>query len=250
MIHGMWGGSWCWDNYKTFFEKRGYHCVTTTLRHHDINPMAHPDSMLGTTSLLDYVNDLQQEILQLNMKPIVMGHSMGGLLAQILGSRNLAKALVLLTPAPPSGIMSLSPGTIKSFWNVLTKWGFWKTANRQIFDGAVYSILHLMPEDQQKIIFDKFVYESGRAESEIGFWFLDSQRASSVNASKIKCPMLVISGSEDRITPASIVEKIAKKYEPLSTYRSFENHAHWLIGEPGWQEIADYISTWLDNISR
>jgi len=250
MIHGMWGGSWCWDNYKIFFEKRGYHCVTTTLRHHDINPIAHPDSMLGTTSLLDYVNDLEQEILQLNMKPIVMGHSMGGLLAQILGSRDLAKALVLLTPAPPSGIMSLSLGTIKCFWSVLAKWGFWKIANRQIFDEAVYSLLHLMPEDQQKIIFDKFVYESGRAASEIGFWFLDSQRASSVDASKIKCPMLVISGSEDRITPANIVEKIAKKYEPLSTYRSFENHAHWLIGEPGWQEIADYISAWLDNISR
>lgn len=250
MIHGMWGGSWCWDNYKTFFEKRGYHCVTTTLRHHDINPTAHPDSMLGTTSLLDYVNDLEQEILQLNMKPIVMGHSMRGLLAQILGSRDLAKALVLLTPAPPSGIMSLSPGTIKSFWNVLAKWEFWKTANRQIFDGAVYSMLHLMLEDQKKIIFDKFVYESGRAASEIGFWFLDSQRASSVDASKIKCPMLVISGSEDRITPASVVEKIAKKYEPLSTYKSFDNHAHWVIGEPGWQEIADYISAWLDNISR
>ncbi len=250
MIHGMWGGSWCWDNYKTFFEKRGYHCVTTTLRHHDINPTAHPDSMLGTTSLLDYVNDLEQEILQLNMKPIVMGHSMGGLLAQILGSRDLAKALVLLTPAPPSGIMSLSPGTIKSFWNVLAKWEFWKTANRQIFDGAIYSMLHLMPEDQQKIIFDKFVYESGRAASEIGFWFLDSKRASSVDASKIKCPMLVISGSEDRITPASVIEKIAKIYEPLSTYKSFDNHAHWVIGEPGWQEIADYISAWLDNISR
>jgi pimeloyl-ACP methyl ester carboxylesterase len=235
---------------KFFFENRGYHCVTTTLRHHDINPMAHPDSMLGKTSLLDYVNDLEQEILQLNMEPIVMGHSMGGLLAQILGSRDLAKALVLLTPAPPSGIMSLSPGTIKCFWNVLAKWGFWKTANRQIFDEAVYSLLHLMPEDQQKIIFDKFVYESGRAASEIGFWFLDSKRASYVDSIKIKCPVLVISGSEDRITPATIVEKIAKKYEPLSTYRSFENHAHWVIGEPGWQEIADYISEWLDNISR
>jgi len=246
----MWGGSWCWDNYKTFFENKGYHCVTTTLRHHDMNPAAHPDSMLGTTSLLDYVNDLQQEILQLNMKAIVMGHSMGGLLAQILGSRDLAKALVLLTPAPPSGILSLNPSTIKSFWGILTKWGFWETANRQLFNEAVYSILHLMPEDQQKIIFDKFVYESGWAASEIGFWFLDSKRASAVDASKIKCPMLVISGSEDRITPASIVEKIAKKYEPLSTYRSFDNHAHWVIGEPGWQEIADYISAWLDNISR
>ncbi len=248
MIHGMWGGSWSWDNYKTFFEKRGYHCITTTLRHHDINPLAPPDSMLGTTSLLDYVNDLEQEILQLGTKPIVMGHSMGGLLAQILASRDLAKALVLLTPAAPSGILSLSPSSIKSFWSVLTKWGFWKTPNRQNFNEAVYSLLHLMPTDQQKIIFDKFVYESGRAATEMGFSFLDPHKTASVDASKVTCPVLVIAGSEDRITPAVVVEKIAKKYEPLSTYKCFDDHAHWVIGEPGWQEIAGFVSAWLDDV--
>jgi len=246
----MWGGSWCWDDYKTFFEKKGYHCVAPTLRYHDINPMSQPDSMLGTTSLIDYVDDLEKEILQLDTKPIVMGHSMGGLLAQILGSRNLAKSLVLLTPAPPSGITSFSPSTVKSFWGIFSKWGFWETPNHQMFDDAVYSLLNLMPTDQQKTIFDKFVYESGRATAEIGFYFLDQNKASSVDASKIKCPILVVSGSEDRITPANMVEKIAKKYEPLSTYKLFENHGHWVIGEPGWQEIANYVSEWLDNISN
>jgi len=245
MIHGMWGGSWCWDNYKDFLEKKGYHCVTATLRHHDTDPEDRPDTKLGTTSLLDYAKDLEQEILQLESKPIVMGHSMGGLLAQILGSRDLTEALVLLTPASPCGILSIRPSVIKSFWSILTKWGFWKTPHHQTFDEAVYSLLHLMPEDQQKIIFDKFVCESGRAATEIGFWFLDPKKASYVDASKVKCPVLVISGSKDRITPAVITEKIAKKYKPLSTYKSFANHAHWVIGEPGWQEIAGYVSEWL-----
>ena len=248
MIHGMWGGSWCWDNYKSFFEEKDYKCVTTTLRHHDINPMAPPDSMLGTTSLLDYVNDLEQEILQLGTKPIVMGHSMGGLLAQILGSRDLAKALVLLTPAAPSGILSIRPTVLKCFWNIFNKWDFWETANHQNFNEAVYSLLHLMPTDQQKTIFDKFVYESGRAATEIGFSFLDPHKTASVDATKVKCPVLVIAGSEDRITPATVVEKIAIKYGPLSTYKCFEDHAHWVIGEPEWQEIAGFVSTWLDDV--
>lgn len=248
MIHGMWGGSWCWDNYKDFLEKKGYQCITTALRHHDMNPGDHPDPELGTTSLLDYAKDLEQEILQLESKPIVMGHSMGGLLAQILGSRDLAKALVLLTPASPYGILSIRPSVIKSFWGILKKWGFWKTANRLTFDEAVYSSLHLLPEDQQKIIYDKFVYESGRAATEMGLWFLNPKKASYVDASKIKCPMLVISGSEDRITPTVVTEKIAKKYKPVSTYKSFTNHAHLVIAEPGWQEIADYVSEWLDHL--
>lgn len=115
MIHGMWGGAWYWDNYKSFFEAKGYRCVTTTLRFHDMDPKKIPNPQLGTTSLLDYAGDLEEEIQQLGVKLIVMGHSMGGLLAQILGSRGLAKALVLLTPAAPSGIMALKPSVIKSF---------------------------------------------------------------------------------------------------------------------------------------
>ena len=121
MIHGMWGGPWYWENYKNLLEKEGYRCITTTLRFHNMYPKEALNLQLGTTSLLDYVSDLEQEIKQLGVKPIVMGHSMGGLLAQILGSRGLAKALVLLCPAPPAGIMALKPSVIKSFWSVQTK---------------------------------------------------------------------------------------------------------------------------------
>ena len=77
MIHGMWGGPWYWGNYKSFFEKEDYRCVTTTFRFHDMDPKELPDPQLGTTSLLDYVRDLEKEIHQLNAPPILMGHSMG-----------------------------------------------------------------------------------------------------------------------------------------------------------------------------
>jgi pimeloyl-ACP methyl ester carboxylesterase len=66
---------------------------------------------------------------------------MGGLLAQILGSRGLVKALVLLAPAPPSGIMILRPSVIKTFWSAQRKWGFWKKPFRLTFNEVTYSIL-------------------------------------------------------------------------------------------------------------
>jgi pimeloyl-ACP methyl ester carboxylesterase len=248
MIHGMWGGPGYWGNYKSLFEKEGYRYVTTTLRFHDMDPKDAPDPQLGTTSLLDYAEDLEQEIQQLGVKPIVMGHSMGGLLAQILGSRGLAKALVLLTPASPAGIMAMMPSVIKSFWSVQTKWGFWKKPMRQTFNEAVYSMLHLLPPDEQKEAYDKFVYESGRSASEIGYWLFDSKRASKVDKSKVTCPVLVIAGAEDRITPASVVRQVAKKYKAVSTYKEFKNHAHWVVAEPGWQEIAEYVAGWLEQV--
>lgn len=246
MIHGMWCGSWVWENYERFFEKQGYDCVTTTLRHHDMNPQDDPDPQLGTTSLLDYAEDLEREIQQLGVTPIVMGHSMGGLLAQILASRGMAKALVLLAPAPPAGIFALTPSVIKSLWSVQTTWGFWKKPIRQTFSEAVYSLLHLLPPDEQNETYDKFVYESGRAFSEIGYWFLDPNDASSVGESKVACPVLVIAGTEDRVTPASVVRQVAKKYEAVSTYKEFRKHAHWVLAEPGWEEIAEYVADWLD----
>ena len=243
MIHGMWGSGWHWENYKGLFEAKGYRCLTPTLRFHDIDPGEEPDPRLGTTSLLDYAEDLESEINELDETPILMGHSMGGLLAQILGIRGLAKALVLLTPASPRGINALKFSVIKSFAGPLTTWGFWRKANKISFKAYIYAVLHLMSHEEHREIYDKCVYESGRAASEIGFWQFDKNRAAEVDESKVTCPVLVIAGREDRITPASVVKKVAEKYD--ATYKELSNHAHWVVGEPGWEEIAEYVAGWL-----
>ena len=61
---------------------------------------------------------------------------------------------------------------------------------------------------------------------------------------KVTCPVLVISGGLDRITPAKFVKKVADKYN--ADYEEFKDHAHWVIGEPKWDEVAQYASDWLD----
>jgi len=245
MIHGMFCGGWAWENYKAFFESKGYRCITPTLRYHNIAHDDFPHPQLGTTSLLDYVHDLEEEIRKLDTPPILMGHSMGGLLAQILAARSSAESLVLLTPAAPRGIMALKCTVIRSFWDELTTYGFWKQPVKGTLENAIYSTLHLVPPENQKEIFDKFVYESGRAAWEIGFWLLDKNRSSEVDESRITCPVLVIAGTEDRLTPPSVVRKIAAKYGKVSTYKEFAGHAHWVLGEPGWKDIAQYIYDWL-----
>ncbi len=244
MIHGMWGGAWYWEKFRNIFEAKGYRCVAVNLPYHDMDPKGIPDPRLGTTSLIDYAGFLEKEIAKLDSKPILMGHSMGGLLAQILSARSLAKSIVLLTPASPSGIIALAPSVIKSFWSVMSKWNFWNKPMRQTFSEAVYSMLSMLPENEQKETYDRFVYESGRAAFEIGYWLLDSKNASKVDASRVTCPVLVIAGSKDNITPTSVVRKVAAKYKG-ATYKEFENHAHWIMAEPECQEVAEYIDGWL-----
>jgi pimeloyl-ACP methyl ester carboxylesterase len=124
MIHGMWGTGSHWENFKDFFSREGYRCVIPSLRFHDMDPKGVPDPKLGTTSLLDYAEDLEKLIRELDVMPIIMGFSMGGLLAQILGSRGLARALVLLSPAPPHGINALKLSVAINFRSALMRWGF------------------------------------------------------------------------------------------------------------------------------
>ena len=241
MIHGMMGGGWYWENYRSYFEGRGYKCVTPTLRFHDVDPNEPPSPELGSTSLLDYVQDLTQEIEKLDERPTLMGHSMGGLLAQILGSRGLGEALVLLTPAAPAGINMLRPTVIKTFWSAQRQWGFWRKPFRLPLEAATYSMLQLFTPEEQKDLYSKFVYESGRAATEIGYWFLDPRGASRVDESRITCPVLVVGGAQDRITPHPAVRRVAEKYRTVSTYKLFADHSHWVVSEPGWQEVAEYV---------
>lgn len=244
MIHGMWGGAWYWENYVNYFGEKGYRCVTTTLRHHDLAPTDTPDPRLGTTSLQEYAADLEAEIRGLDEPPIIMGHSMGGLLTQILGSWGLGQKLVLLAPAAPAGILALTPSVVRSFLSVMTRWNWWNKPMQQSYKEASYSMLHLFPEAERQAVYDRFVYESGRAAFEIGFALVDGRKASRVDESKVTAPMLVIGGAQDRITPVGSIRKIAKKYNAY--YQEFPNHAHWLPGEPGWQEVAEYIAGWLE----
>jgi pimeloyl-ACP methyl ester carboxylesterase len=245
MIHGMCCGGWFWENFRDFFMQAGYRCLAPTLRYHDVDPAAGPHPHVGTVSLLDYAEDLENQIRQLETRPIIMGHSMGGLLAQILGSRGLGRALVLLTPAPPAGITVLKPSVLRGFQSGLTRWGFWRKPFRQTFAEAEYSVLNRMPAERRLEVFSRFVYDSGRAACEIGFWFFDAKKAARVDGGVVRCPVLVVAGAQDRMTPASICRQVAAKYAAVATYKEFGDHSHWVTAEPGWHDIAQYVADWL-----
>jgi len=245
MIHGMWVGAWYWENYATFFGHRGYRCVAPYLRHHDVPAGSKAPEGLGGTSLLDYLRDLEDDIMELGEKPILFGHSMGGLLVQMLAERGLAKAAVLIAPAPPAGINALKWSVLKCFLGPILKLKFLNRPHKLSFRASAYGVLHLLRAQEQERIYSRCVWESGRAAREIGFWPLDIRQVSRVDESKVTCPMLVIGSSEDRITPPAVTKKVAEKYRHVSTYREFEGHAHWILGEDGWEEVAGYIAGWL-----
>ena len=247
MIHGMWGSGDIWDNYKIFFEAQGYRVITPTLRLHGENYRAVAPQALGTVSILDYAADLERDIRALDEKPIIIGHSMGGLIGQILASRGLAEKLVLLTSAPPAGILALRPSSTRTFLSVLSTWGFWKKPMRLTFEEAKYGILGLLSPQEQAAEYAKYCFESGQAAYEIAFWLLDRKKATHVDTASVTCPVLVIAGGKDKIVPASVVKQIAQKYEKTTavTFKLYPEQAHAIQRQKGWQDIAGFVADWL-----
>jgi len=246
MIHGMWGQGAHWSKWRAYFEARGWHCLTPTLRYHDSAPGAPPHPALGTTSLRDYVTDLERGIRALEEPPVVIGHSLGGLLAQLLAARGLGRRTVLLHSAAPAGVLVLSGSVIRSFASCLTRWGFWRKPHLATFNELVFSTLHQLPPEEQWAVYRTFVPESGRVIFESGLSLLDRSRASEVDAAKVTTPMLVVTGSADRIVPPSVVRKVAEKYRAVADFREFPGQAHWVLGQPGWEQVAESVLEWIE----
>lgn len=241
-IHGMWCSPEVFDPYRKFFTDLGYECHVPPLRHHA--EQKQPLEAVGRLSILDYANDLEAFIRTLPQKPIIIGHSMGGLLAQVLCARDLVDKAVLLCPASPAGIHALKPSVLKTFIGVMARWAFWRKPQKLSPATARYALFNRLSGQTAQDAYLQMRYESGRAAFEIGMWLIDPNKATRVNPAEVTQPLLVVSGEDDRITPASINKKVAARYRHAE-YRCYPKHAHWLISEPGWEVIARDVADWL-----
>lgn len=240
MIHGAFCGPWSLDGLKAKFEAAGYSVTAPWLRFHDQSPLP---AALGTTGLLDYAADLEDEIAALAAPPILVGHSMGGLLAQMLAARCEVAALVLLAPSAPWGIPPTTLFEIGAAQALHLHPGYWNRVLEPSRDVALAHSLDKLPRHMRDNVLDRLCGESGRATFEILNWGLDMNRASEVEADAVACPVLCLTGSEDRINPPSTVARIAARYG--ARHDVFDGMGHWLIGEPGWETLAEHALAWL-----
>lgn len=245
-IHGMWSRPHVWDGFRTYFEDRGYKVVVPTLRHHEIGAdgRSHPD--LATTSVADYVSDIALEIGRLGRKPLVIGHSMGGLIAQILATRGLARAVVGLAPAQIAGVFNYDIRSSWIFRNEFTSWGFWRRPQLPSFEAMRFGALNCMAEADAERLYETLVPESGQTLLEIGLWFLDRQRTTWINPADVRCPMLFLTGAEDRLTPLWLTQRITGFYEGKARIEALAGRGHWLPSEPGWEALAERAALFFE----
>ena len=247
MIHGAFCGGWAFEPWRAMFAAKGYEAHAPDLRFHDGDHET--TSALGQTSMLDYTADLETYLNGLDGEPILIGHSMGGLLAQMLAARRPVRALVLLAPSAPWGVLPATPFEYASAQALYLAGDFWNKTLWPSHWVAAANALDNVPEDEHQAILDRFVPESGLAMFEILHWAFDFKRATQIDPRDVTCPILCLGGAKDRVNSPGTVRSIAGRYRGRARYEELDGHSHWLIGEPGWEEIAAVALDWLEDLS-
>jgi pimeloyl-ACP methyl ester carboxylesterase len=247
-IHGLFLNPTSWENWIKFFEAKGYNCYAPAFAYHEGNPSdlrQNIDAELGNLTFGQVIDNLSLFIDKLPEKPILIGHSMGGLAVQKLIGLNKGVAGVCVNTAPPKGIFSLKWNFIKSNWSVINplKGNSVHLPTVKWFHEAFCNTLTI---EETQIVYSKFVVPESR----------NIPRSSIMDDGKIDFkkahnPLLIIAGEKDKIIPPSLNKKNFAAYKHKNSkidYKEFSGRTHYICGQQNWEEVASYICDWIINL--
>ncbi len=242
-VHGAFCGGWAFDAFRAPFEEAGFETHAPNLPHHERGADM---ELLARAGVADYARAVQHYIEKLSAPPILIGHSLGGLVSQLTAARTPVRGLVLLASSAPWGVM---PTTLDEHGNAfgLSLLGdFWRRPIPPDYRIARASTLDRLDHHEARRAFARFVPESGRAVQETVHWWLDHSMATTAPVYRIAAPVLALAGGKDRVNSASTVRRIAARFpNGQAQFHEFPDMSHWLIGEPEWPDVARLTLDWI-----
>jgi pimeloyl-ACP methyl ester carboxylesterase len=243
MIHGANEGGWCFDRFKAVLEGLGFDCHAPDLIGHGKKATDGGKNLIGV-GMADYRAELEAMLDTLPPRPVLLGHSMGAVLAQQLAAQGRARALILVAPAPRSGILPPTEAEKKLDQDLMGLGAFWQSVINPDFNLARIYTLNRVPESEQRAVFERFGPESGRAFFEVFFWMFDRTKATAVDTDAVICPVLCLVGSDDKIVSPQTARETARPYRNV-TFWEIDAHGHMLVLEPGAEDVARRIADWI-----
>ncbi len=253
LIHGLWMTPESWDLFKDFYLQRDYQVLTPPWPHMegDVASLRENPEPLAHLGIQEIADHFEQFVRALSEPPILMGHSLGGLIVQILLDRGCGAAGVAIDSVAPRGVFKVPLTTLKAAGPVLKNPQNYNKTVELTFEQFRYAFANSMTEAQAREAYDKYcVPAPGRPLFQAALANFEFHAASAVNyENDHRPPLLLIAGSEDHIEPASVNFSNFKKYKDskaLTEFKEFSGRSHLIIAQDGWQEVAEFAIDWAE----
>ena len=251
LIHGLWMTPLSWEHWVARYRDEGYDVLAPAWprMEGDVESLRHDPSSFANLGFGEIVDHYERIIQGLDEPPIIMGHSFGGLIAQVLLDRGLGAAGVAVDPAPVKGIFFLPFSTIKVVFPALANPANNHRAVPLTPEQFHYAFGNLVSEEESLKRFERYavpgpdhvLFQASLANfnphAETAVNFRNNNRA----------PLLLIAGGKDHVVPASVTKanfNLYRKSTAVTEFKEFCERSHFTIGEPGWEEVADYALSW------
>jgi pimeloyl-ACP methyl ester carboxylesterase len=246
-VHGLWLLPSSWDRWAEVFDAAGYAALAPgwpddpeTVAEANANPDTFANKTVG-----DVADHFAEVIGKLDRKPVVIGHSFGGLLAQILAGRGLSTATVAIDPAPFRGVLPLPVSALRSASPVLTNPANRHRAVPLTYEQFRYAFANAVDEDEARQLYDAFAVPAPgaplfqAATANFNPW----TEVKVDHKNRDRGPLLIISGEKDHTVPWAIAnasfKKQKKNKEAVTEIVEMSGRGHALTIDSGWREVAD-----------
>ncbi|MBZ4488494.1 alpha/beta hydrolase [Microbacterium sp. cx-55] len=252
LIHGLWVTPRSWAEWKARYEAQGYTVITPAYPGFEIEVEALRESpdLIANLTVPETLTHLTGVIEALPKPPILMGHSFGGLLTQLLLARGLGAAGAVIDSAPTEGVRVTPLSQARSLFPALKNPANLHKAVGFTKDEWHYAFTNTLSREESDAVHDRFAIPAP------GNWiwaygllanYQPGHQATWVDYSIDRAPLLFIGGSEDHIMPPAVNKSNAKhwsKSPAVTEYYEFAGRGHWTCAEPGWEVVADYALAW------
>ncbi|GAA3637817.1 alpha/beta fold hydrolase [Microbacterium awajiense] len=252
LIHGLWVTPRSWEEWKARYESQGYRVITPGYPGLEIEVEALRENtdIIANLTVPETIAHLAGVVEALPKPPIIMGHSFGGLLTQMLLARGLGAAGVVIDSAPTEGVRVTPLSQARSLFPALKNPANYHRAVGFTPDEWHYAFTNTLTREQSDAVHTRYAIPAP------GNWvwaygllanFQPGHQETWVDYSVDRAPLLFIGGSEDHIMPPAVNKSNAKhwgKSPALTEYYEFEGRDHWTCGAPGWEAVADHALAW------